>query len=318
MIQSLAFAVLISLKLISSVQGYDFSLSTCASTAHQQSPINIVQDQSLYFDEKYFRFLTNNYQELTTQNYWSYFTEEMAVGIAPTQNQTDFGSFIFVKDWAMYSFNLKKILFRVQSEHQIDGESFDVEMQLVHTIDANYYTPGRRINLGVDYLVISVFFKKEADGFPGNTKLFDFMNLQGFYNATQNNLSTNAYMDRSIKLHYMIQHQPSYMYTGSLTYPECQEAIWLLFSQFHIISESDLTYLTKVIQTHTPSIVDSTTNYNDRNLFSNTNTPVYRNWNEAARMEPRQNLLVYNSSSFLNLSYVVYISLLFSLLMIIF
>lgn len=313
MIQGLPLVILISFTLLSYVFNYDFSLSTCSNTAHQQSPINIVSSESQFYDEKYFRFLSNNYDILTTGNEWSYFPEERAIGVTMNKNQTNLGSFIFVKDWAMYSFNLQKILFRVGSEHQINGEEFDAEMQFVHTIDPNYYAPGRRVNLGVSYLVLSILFKKTEDTNPGRSKLFEFMNLEAYKNGT-----IPAEMSRNIKLHYIVQHQPAYLYQGSLTYPECQPALWMVQSQYHLISNTDLSHLKDVIANKI-STGFANEKTNERNIQPKIGTTVvYRNWNEPEVMTPKPTLMGYNSSSFVNIGYVTLISLVFMAFMIIF
>jgi carbonic anhydrase len=123
-------------------------------------------------------------------------------------------------------------------------------------------------------------------------------------------------MSKNIKLHYIIQHQPSFLYSGSLTYPECQDAIWLLFSQYHLISETDYTRLVSVIQRRT-SIIDATTRHNNRNLFATLpETEVYRNWNELSMLTPKPNLLAYNSASYVHINFVILISLFLLLLMI--
>jgi carbonic anhydrase len=306
MIQSLSFILIIAFSLLSLCKGYDIpDVTSCSIDTKQQSPINIEKDKTFYFDEKYFRFLTNNYDLLTENNTWTYFKEEMAVGIAPSGNQIDFGSFIFVRDWAMYSYRLKKILFRTPSEHTLEGEKFDAEMQLIHTVDGNYYPPGRRIDLqGVDYLVISVLFKVTDDNNPAKSLLFHFMNLEK---------GIDANMIKPIKLFHIIQHQPSYLYTGSLTYPECQKSLWLVFSQFHLIGQTDFNNLKNLIQKATGL------ENNARDIFSNNfDEEVFRNWNDKVNLIPKQTLMVYSSSSMLNMSYTFLMSIFFFALMIIF
>lgn len=307
MIQSSTFLILITLTFLKLAKSsYDFLNPSCSIIEGQQSPINIQLEKSIYFDEKYFRFLTNNYDMLTVDNKWSYFPEEKAVGIAPTGgNQTDFGSFIFVKDWAMHSYKLKKILFRTPSEHTIDGETFDVEMQLVHSIDGNYFPPGRRIDLqGNDHLVISLLFKVTSDDNPAKTLLFQFMNLQEGINAS---------MSRNIKLHYIFQHQPSYLYSGTLTYPECEKSFWLVFSQYHFIGQSDYDNLKNMI-TQATGLTE-----NRRNLFPNTyDVEIYRNWNDKTYLIPKPTLMLYNSSSMIYMSYTFMMSMVFMTIMIIF
>ena len=39
------------------------------------------------------------------------------------------------------------------------NNEFDVELLLYHTIDNNYFPPGKRIYLRINYLIISITFK---------------------------------------------------------------------------------------------------------------------------------------------------------------
>jgi carbonic anhydrase len=243
--------------------------------------------------------------EIDTDYKWQIFPDERAIGIGPKSGNDNMGSFVFVKDWAMYNFDLKKILFRANSEHTLNGNHFDVEMQLVHSIDTNYYPPGKRVNLGVDFLVISIFFQITDNNNPARTKLFDFSNLKDFSN-----------MSRKIKLWQIIQHQPSYLYQGSLTYPECEPALWMIFSQFHLISQSDFNLLLNKIQQN--NLADQTTKNNVRNIFNNDFSTVYRNWNELTKMSANPTLLTYNASSYINFSFVTIVAIIFSMIMILF
>jgi carbonic anhydrase len=290
-------ALFISLYLIGVVVSYDFSNAQCQSTNGQQSPINLSTDTSLYYEEKYFRFLTNNY-DLLTNNTWSAFPTERAIGIGPLPGQDNMGNFVFVKDWAMYSFKLNKILFRVNSEHSINGQRFDAEMQFVHTIDANYYPPGRRTELGVDYLVISLFFRATDDKNPGATKLFDFMNLR---NSTIGVAPTTGQtFIKNIKLNYLVQHQPSLLYQGTLSYPECQPALWLLMTQYHLITNTELQAL-KTMVTNQNFADPSNGGFNTRKQFP-TVAQVYRNWDDKSRILPMVTLMNYNAATMVSTS----------------
>jgi len=278
---------------------YEFTNPGCSMNTRPQSPINLPLSDSLYYDEKYFRFLTNNYEPISKNTSWVVFADERAIGFTPSSVQKSFGSFVFVKDWAMYSFNLQKILFRVRSEHAIDGSVFDAEMQLVHSLDSNYYPPGRRIDLGVNYLVVSVMFKVTEDTNPAVSQLFNFMGLSGYANGTSSTIQ------KDIKLHHIIQHQPSYLYQGSLTYQGCDPALWLVFANYHYISRTDYNNLKKMIQipkANTAVIADTITQSNVRDLQINVNLPVYRNWKDESGMQARPTLMTYNSASFTTVS----------------
>ena len=77
----------------------------------------------------------------------------------------DFYSFSLIKDWFIYSFKLTKIIFRPFCENTFSTKTgknneFNVELLLYHTIDNNYFPPGKRIYLRINYLIISVTFKQ--------------------------------------------------------------------------------------------------------------------------------------------------------------
>lgn len=287
---------LISSLLLSLVHNYILNQGSCAAAdGIQQSPVNIVSTNSLYYDEKYFRLLSNNYDPLTSQSNWTVLTTERAIGFAPTANISNFGTALFVKDWSLTNFVLQKILFRVGTEHSIDGVFYDAELQLIHTVDANYYNPGRRVDFGANYLVISVPFKITEDNDPSANRIFNLTNLLGFSNGTSNTI-----MKRTSFVS-MIQHQPSYLYQGSLNYDQCQPAWWLLFSQYHLIKRTDYNNLVSVTRANIP--LDSDNKYvRSQSPLIN---PVYRNWNDLNKFTPRVTLLNFDSATFLNTNVLI-------------
>jgi carbonic anhydrase len=286
-----AIFLAISCTLWTFIQTYTLNIGACTNQFGQQSPIDISSYQSVYYEEKYFRLLTNNYERVSINTTWQAFENERAVGIQGTPN---FGSIVLVKDWSLHNFFLDKILFRVGSEHTVDNVNYAVEMQLVHSYDDNYYNPGRRVNLGVNNLVISFFFKITADDNPAASRLFEFMDLQGFQNKT------NGQMGKAIKLHHIVQHQPAYLYEGSLTYPDCQQSLWVLNSQYHLIRQSDFDRLKAV----SASFLDAGTNTNVRSQ-STRNTTVYRNYDDITKFVPRATMMSYDSSQGLKMNIVL-------------
>jgi len=289
---------MLALCFLVGVYSYTLNSGNCANPDNQQSPVNVFSSQSLYYDEKYFRFLTNNYIKLSpNEHYWGPYTAERAIGVKSNVATGSFGSFTLVKDWSISSWILEKILFRIGAEHSIEGSEYDAEMQLVHTFDANYYSPGRRVDPGTNYLVLSINFKVVEDDDPTATTLFDYMNLKAYNDDS----TQNIYMKKNIKLNSMIQHQPAYLYTGTLSYGECLPALRMIFTDYHYIRRSDLNMLKAV--TSRSGLLD----LDQKNIKtrSTLNAPVYRNWNDLSMFAPKLNLLAYDNASFVGVNFLI-------------
>jgi carbonic anhydrase len=295
-------ALIISLGLFSLTYTYTLSQPTCsvASPNTNQSPIDISSLQTYFLEEKTFRLLNNNY-DASINTTWTYFPTEQAIGVKSEKD--NLGSIIFVKDWGMYNFILNKILFRVGVEHSVDGVKYDAEMQLIHTFDANYYTPGKRIDLGINYLVISFFFKKTDNANPLASELFNYMNLAGYA------AGTNTTMIKDIKLNDIVQHQPAYLYEGTLTFPNCQKSLWYVNSQYHLIRQSDFDNLVAATKKMTGF---NATNQNVRNQFVG-NATVYRNFNDITKFVPRVTMMNYMSGHMISGNFIMMIIILLAL-----
>ena len=176
-------------------------------------PILIDLSKSVYYQEKYFRFLANNYENINQGDFWTSFNDEKAIGF---QASRDFGSFLFVKDWSIYSFKLTKIMFRPFCSYKTkngDNEiTYDAELLLYHTIDNNYFPPGKRVYLGINYLIISVPFKRTDYMDPSSDKLLEFLNLEIYKNVVKEKINLKIGPYKPIKLYQMIQHQPQYLF----------------------------------------------------------------------------------------------------------
>lgn len=269
-----------------------------------QCQANLQSDASFYYQEKYFRFLANNYEEIERGDFWTYFPEEMGIGFKAVD---DFGSFILVKDWSMYSFKLTKIVFRPYCSYKLDGNEYQAEMLLIHTIDNGYYPPGRRIYLGINYLVISIPFKKSSDLNPANDKLFHFMSLELYKNSVLSGNALNISPFKSIKLHQIIQHQPSYLFETTLKWNENQ-ALYMVFSKFHYISEKDFENLARTYNTIFTS--------NPQPSRFNLDQPkeYYRNWDNSKELEPQATLMAYNFAFYPKISFI-FVCIAFALLL---
>lgn len=272
------------------------------------TPTPIIVSDSLYYQEKYFRFLANNYDQIEQGNFWTSLGEEKGIGFKAKDN---FGSFILVKDWSMYSFKLTKIIFRPFCSYAFQNgttsNTFDAEMQLIHTLDNGYYPPGRRINLGINYLVITVPFKKSTDRNPANSKLFEFFSLKEYNHEIINAITTlpkSISPLKPIKLHYIIQHQPSLLVQSTLQTLSQQQALYLIFTNYHFISESDFNLLQATYETifEKQNIIP---------LLPTTPIPppnpiFYRNWDNVKEVEPKPTLMAYNSQSLIKIDILLF------------
>ena len=269
---------------------------------------------SEYYPEKYFRFLANNYDSISQGDTWTTIGTEQGIGFEANE---DFGSFLLVKDWSMYSFKLRKVVFRPYCSYNLndnEGNNFcDAEMLLYHTIDNNYYPPGRRIHLGINYLVISVPFKKSTLMNPANDKLFQFLQLDMLKEIVSRNQSINNVFPKispfkPIKLYQIIQHQPSYLFENELIPGSKIRALYLVFSKFHYISQLDFNNLEAVFNTFFPEATKLTLkNSTDTELNQIISDKViYRNWDNARELEPSATLMAYNNCFYIKFKEILF------------
>ena len=269
---------------------------------------------SEYYPEKYFRFLANNYDSISQGDTWTTIGTEQGIGFEANE---DFGSFLLVKDWSMYSFKLRKLVFRPYCSYNLndnEGNNFcDAEMLLYHTIDNNYYPPGRRIHLGINYLVISVPFKKSTLMNPANDKLFQFLQLDMLKEIVSRNQSINNVFPKispfkPIKLYQIIQHQPSYLFENELIPGSKIRALYLVFSKFHYISQLDFNNLEAVFNTFFPEATKLTLkNSTDTELNQIISDKViYRNWDNARELEPSATLMAYNNCFYIKFKEILF------------
>ena len=269
---------------------------------------------SEYYPEKYFRFLANNYDSISQGDTWTTIGTEQGIGFEANE---DFGSFLLVKDWSMYSFKLRKVVFRPYCSYNLndnEGNNFcDAEMLLYHTIDNNYYPPGRRIHLGINYLVISVPFKTSTLTNPANDKLFQFLQLDMLKEIVSRNQSINNVFPKispfkPIKLYQIIQHQPSYLFENELIPGSKIRALYLVFSKFHYISQLDFNNLEAVFNTFFPEATKLTLkNSTDTELNQIISDKViYRNWDNARELEPSATLMAYNNCFYIKFKEILF------------
>ena len=269
--------------------------------------IEIDLSKSVYYQEKYFRFLANNYENINQGDFWTSFNDEKAIGF---QASRDFGSFLFVKDWSIYSFKLTKIMFRPFCSYKTKNEdneiTYDAELLLYHTIDNNYFPPGKRVYLGINYLIISVPFKRTDYMDPSSDKLLEFLNLEIYKNVVKEKINLKIGPYKPIKLYQMIQHQPQYLFEAK-DLISGEKTLYLIFSQYHHINDRDYVLLKSA--------------YDELNFGEFSNNPiadfdktvVYRNFQNPDELKSRLTLMAYNNQNYFKLKWIILIMIYFIL-----
>ena len=247
-----------------------FLLTLCPSNG-----ANNLKEESFYYEEKYFRILSNNYDNIEPGNEWKKFDE----GGYGFKAKKDFGSLILLKDWSMYNFKLTKVLFTKPSffkKYDI-GKNIDAEMWLIHTKDNGYFPPGRRIHINQNYFIIVVPFVATSSDNPAVDSLLDFLNFKEYTEHKNDEISPK----KPIKLYQIIQNQPSYLFEGKY---KNIETLFMAFTQYHYINNDYANLLTD--------------NIKDPNNFEET-SKVYRNMKYVKDLTPKATLMAYSKADYL-------------------
>ena len=256
------------------------------------SQINLSSSDSYYYDEKYFRLLTNNYDEINPGNIWKDLNSD-GIGFKANKN---FGSIILLKDWSMYNFKLTHIFFRKNCSFNYENFNCDAEMWLYHTKDNQYYPPGRRIFMEQNFFIIVVPFVRTDNNNPANDLLLDYLNLES-YNANKKNTNKKISPKKPVKLHHIIQNQPSYLFEGK--YNETN-TLFMVFTQYHFISE-------KLYNT----LVNIESN-KEININIICESKIYRNVRKLEEIKPSATLMAYSKGSYLkNIFAIIVLFLIF-------
>ena len=249
--------------------------------------INLTSSDSYYYDEKYFRLLTNNYDEINPGNVWKDLNSD-GIGFKANKN---FGSIILLKDWSMYNFKLTHIFFRKNCSFNYENFNCDAEMWLYHTKDNQYYPPGRRIFMEQNFFIIVVPFVRTDNNNPANDLLLDYLNLESY--KANKKISPK----KPVKLHHIIQNQPSYLFEGK--YNETN-TLFMVFTQYHFISE-------KLYNT----LVNIKTN-KEINTNIICDSKIYRNVRKLEEIKPSATLMAYSKGSYLkNIFAIIVLFLIF-------
>jgi hypothetical protein len=265
----------------------------------ENEKITLSSSNSDYYEEKYFRILSNNYDTIDPGTEWKEFDE--GYGFVAKK---DFGSLILLKDWSMYNFKLTKVLFKEGSSFDYENK-IDAEMWLIHTKDNGYYPPGRRIYIKQNYFIIVVPFVRTNDNNPAADSLLEYLNFKEFREHSGQNSPK-----KPVKLYQIIQNQPSYLFEAK--YKKI-DALFMVFTQYHYITNDYLTYLEKEkekkdpIETYGtfPTIITTfprtsrILNEEDEISQDETNKKIYRNTKYEDDVKPKATLMAYSNANYL-------------------
>ena len=233
-------------------------------------------DNSYYYEEKYFRILSNNYDTIDPGNTWS--EEPDGFGF---KARRDFGSLILLKDWSMYNFKLTKVVFRNQASFDY-GKECDAEMWLIHTKDNGYYPPGRRIFIKQNYFIIVVPFVRTNDLNPATDSIFKVLNLKKY----AEDINQRVFPSRPVKLYTIIQNQPSLLFEGNYRQTN---TLFLVFTQYHFIAERDFNNLLYIYGNGTTTLEE--VSFDNEAEYEN---KIFRNVRNIDEVKPKVTLMSYS------------------------
>jgi len=264
--------------------------------------LELKSDNSYYYEEKYFRILSNNYDSIDPGNFWNLIgnngdKEYFGLGF---EAKKDFGSLILLKDWSMYNFKLTKIFFRVNCSFIYEDNKCDAEMLFYHTKDNGYYPPGRRIFMKQNFFIIYVPFVKTSNDNPSNDLIFKFLNLEKYSDGGK------VTPLKPVKLYQIIQNQPSYLFEGKF---DDKDTLFMVFTQYHFISISDYDKLTYILSNQKNFTIEHKfVKDNEKDL--DYDPKIYRNMKKSEILKQKVSLMVYSKAEYLKIFILFYYFLL--------
>ena len=256
---------------------------------------NIDINKTSYYEEKYFRILSNNYEYNTIAqgNKWNNLNE--GIGF---EARKDFGSLILLKDWSMYNFKLTKVVFRNKCVFIFKDDPKCIEMWLIHTKDNGYFSPGRRIFIKQNHLTIVIPFLVTDELNPSIDSIFEFLRMDEFTPGKFDNISPK----KPIKLFQIIQNQPSLLIEGKY---KDDKMLFMIFTQYHFISEK---HFTKINDTLNVTFFNDCIEYDYDDVNE---TTIYRNVKNVNDVKPKVSLMIYSKSYYLKNIFLLLVIFLF-------
>ena len=136
------------------------------------------------------------------------------------------------------------------------------------------------------------------DIFDANDKIFEFSDLSSFKQKIfRKTFAGEVSPDKTIKLHQMIQNQPSYLFEGNII-GSGENTLYLVFSQFHYISHTDLKTLSDIFS-------ELKLDTKELEIYKGGNIEellYYRNWDNPDEVFPKATLMAYNSQNYFKFS----------------
>jgi len=186
-------------------------------------------------------------------------------------NLTNLGFIEVNKNTTNYSYDLLFIQIHSPSEHLINGQKYDLELQIVHKKD-NYWSNLNGLITDPDYstqnLIISILYTA-GDNYKDNPDISKFnINSNLPTNNNKSGLNLNNYVNSSNSFFY---------YSGSLTNPICHEPIdWIIMENIQFMSKNQLDDIKKWINILYPDGNSrKVKSLNDRQLYYKYPTSSY-------------------------------------------
>jgi carbonic anhydrase len=197
-----------------------------------QSPINFYENFTSYSTNSIMKIVSANYGiENLVNTTLRIFNTVKYMGVGTNQ-----GFIEVMKFGTTYRYYLESFHFKISSEHKFNGDSGEVELQIVHRKNLTFLTGVVDNDPKYDILTIAVLFKVASNlDNPNINKL----NIQNRGPAINFNLGIYPPIGR-----------PFFFYEGSLTDPPCEERVnWVVVQTMETISKSQYEVISEWIST---------------------------------------------------------------------
>lgn len=204
------------------------------TSGKSQSPINIPKKEDCKEEDDIATIDQVSYNAISGKSVE--FAHEYTFRIDATASKSSITVFI---NGAEYKYNLDNIHFHLNSEHTINGKSYDMEMHLVHTLDESSKKNDPKNKNA--YMVIGVIYNKDE-----NAEDDEFIEKCNFdTQAAVSGLSLEQFVSKDKSYYY---------YHGGLTTPHCDESVnWIVMDTIYKMSKDQFAIFASYIKTHYPN-----------------------------------------------------------------
>lgn len=187
-------------------QGTDWT-GTCASGS-LQSPIDIDSNTATCDESMQFDITFSTSINLTVANVGT------TLQVTPTTASELSELYVTDINGLLTGYSGQSFIFRAPSEHEIDGDSYDLELQIVHNISSTFASKGLTIFTSA---IVSVFF--ESSSSASDNAFITALSL-----STPGSL-TNVTLSSLMSTIFPSTGSEYYTYQGSFTTPTCSETV---------------------------------------------------------------------------------------------